>query len=121
MNIKKLLKDKFTLAVIAAVVVLAIIGVFFLIPEKEPEVPVEDEQPSEHVHTLSDWIVGAESTCAKKGYKFKECTECKEVVESDVLEISDHTPDEEWTVASEPTCTNYGLKYKNCQVFGEKV
>lgn len=41
-------------------------------------------------HVTSDWIVDVESTCATKGSKHKECTKCKEVLETSEIELKEH-------------------------------
>ncbi len=38
-----------------------------------------------HVHTSSDWIVDEEATTTSAGSKHKECTSCKEVLETAVI------------------------------------
>ena len=41
-------------------------------------------------HVTSYWIVDVESTCATKGSKHKECTKCKEVLETSEIELKEH-------------------------------
>ncbi len=53
---------------------------------------VEKEIPKKE-HTPSGWIVDTPATCMEEGAQHKECTVCKEVLESEIIEKSTtHTP-----------------------------
>ena len=45
-----------------------------------------------HNHVSSDWIIDKAATCTAEGARHKECTECKTVLESEVISKADHTP-----------------------------
>ena len=71
-----------------------------------------------HIHTTSEWIIDSEATCVAIGTKHKECTECKEVLETATIEkIMLHT--EVVDPAIEGTDITDGLtEGKHCSVCG---
>ena len=73
--------------------------------------------PKEHV--LSDWIVDKEATCTVAGSKHKECTSCKAVLESGVIDILGHKYGE-WSITKDATCSEDGSKYRICSVCEDK-
>ena len=73
--------------------------------------------PKEHI--LSDWIIDKEATCIVAGAKHKECTSCKAVLESGVIDILGHKYGE-WTITKEETCFEDGSKYRICSVCDDK-
>ncbi len=72
-------------------------------------------------HTPSDWITDAEATCKAEGTKYKECTECGEVVESkSIPKTDDHTLVIDSMVM--PTETTTGLtEGAHCSECGEVI
>ena len=75
-----------------------------------------DKKP--HTHTASEWITDNEPTCKTEGTKHKECTECKEVLEIDVIpKTTAHTLVTDARV--EPTETATGLtEGSHCSLCG---
>ncbi len=71
-----------------------------------------------HVHTPSEWIEDKAATCKETGAKHKECTECNEVIETDIInKLTTHTPVTDARV--EPTTTTTGLtEGSHCSVCG---
>ena len=62
-----------------------------------------------HTHALSDWMIDKESTCTEKGSRYKVCTICNEIVETESLELSEHTPASAKTENYvDSTCTKAG-------------
>jgi hypothetical protein len=72
-------------------------------------------------HTPSDWIIDVPSTCVTKGTKHKECTVCREVLESTDAELSeDHV--EVIDEAVEPTETENGWTAgSHCELCGVAI
>ena len=61
-----------------------------------------------HIHVSSDWIEDTAATCKVEGAKHKECTDCGEVLESDIIErTEEHTPVIDERI--EPSDTQNGL------------
>lgn len=53
------------------------------------------ENAQAHAHNPSDWIEDIAATCKAEGSKYKECTECEEVLETGTIEkLTTHTPAE---------------------------
>ena len=73
----------------------------------------------EHEHTASDWITDTEATCAAEGARYKECTECGEVLENEKTDkTEEHTEVTDPRV--EPTLTETGLtEGSHCSVCGK--
>ena len=57
-------------------------------------------------HTLGNWIVDEEPTCAQEGSRHKECTLCGAVLERGAISKSDHVLVIDRGI--EPTCTSMG-------------
>ena len=68
---------------------------------------VEQEVVGKTDHTPSDWIVDTWSTCSETGTQHKECTVCKEIIETGIKETLPHRTVIDKRV--EPTCTESGL------------
>ncbi len=76
-------------------------------------------------HTPSDWITDTEATCKAAGAKHKECTACRDVLETGTIEkLTTHTPAEAVTENHvDSTCKAEG-SYNSvvyCSVCGEKL
>ncbi|MGN1418708.1 MAG: hypothetical protein ACI4W6_05210, partial [Acutalibacteraceae bacterium] len=67
-------------------------------------------------HTLSEWIVDADASCATGGTKHKECTVCHTVLETaDIPATGIHTY---VNIVTDPTCTTQGYTTHTCCVCG---
>jgi len=60
-----------------------------------------------HVHMPSEWIEDRAATCEADGARHKECTDCGEIIESDIIRKSEH--DTVIDPRIEPTLTATGL------------
>ncbi len=74
-----------------------------------------DDILKSHEHTPGEWEVEKEATCAEKGKKVQRCTECKEVCNTQEIEVLEHTPGE-WEVEKAPSCSGNGKKVRRCKV-----
>ena len=61
-----------------------------------------------HFHTPSAWIDDSEATCVTNGERHKECTVCKEIIETQIVGVNDNHL-EEIDPRVEPTDTTNGL------------
>ena len=57
-------------------------------------------------HTLGNWIVDEEPTCAQEGSRHKDCTSCGAVLERGAISKTDHVLVIDQGI--EPTCTSMG-------------
>ncbi len=64
-------------------------------------------------HSSTQWIVDEPATCKAEGSKHKECTDCKEILETEVIAKAEHTASN-WIVDNDSTCTKEGSKHKEC-------
>ena len=72
------------------------------------EILVSQEENSALGHSASDWITDKAATCKEVGSKHKECTVCKELLETEPIDkLTTHTPVIDSRV--EPTFTTAGL------------
>ena len=62
-------------------------------------------------HTESDWITDKASTCTAEGLKHIECTECSEVIKTEVIAKLSH---EYTTVVTKANCENGGYTTYTC-------
>ena len=62
-------------------------------------------------HTESDWITDRASTCTAEGSKHTECTECSEVIKTEVIVKLSH---DYTTVVTKATCENGGYTTYTC-------
>ncbi len=76
-------------------------------------VPVETTQPVICQHVLGNWKVGQVSNCTTEGSRYKECTLCKEKVETEVIAKTAHSPSS-WIVDKKATCTSQGKQHQEC-------
>lgn len=76
-------------------------------------VPVETTQPVVCQHVLSNWKVGQVSNCTTEGSRYKECTLCKEKVETEAIAKTAHSPSR-WIVDKKATCTSQGKQHQEC-------
>lgn len=79
----------------------------------ETTAPVETTQPNNCKHVLSNWKVGQTSNCTTEGSRYKECTLCKEKVETEVIPKTDHTSSS-WIVDKKANCTTQGKQHQEC-------
>ena len=87
-------------------------------PTTKPTTPPATTQPEETTkpacnHVLSNWKVGQVSNCTTEGSRYKECTLCKEKVETEVIPKTDHSPSN-WIVDKKATCTAQGKQHQEC-------
>lgn len=87
-------------------------------PTTKPTTPTATTQPEETTkpacnHVLSNWKVGQTSNCTTEGSRYKECTLCKEKVETEVIPKTDHTPSS-WIIDKKATCTAQGKQHQEC-------
>ncbi len=71
--------------------------------------------PDKHVTNLTEWITEKEATCTEDGLSIQRCETCGEIVNSQTLPATGHTPGKE-VVLTEPTCIQEGLKGIQCTV-----
>ena len=76
-------------------------------------VPVETTQPVICQHVLGNWKVGQVSNCTTEGSRYKECTLCKEKVETEVIPKTAHSPSS-WITDKAATCTAQGKQHQEC-------
>lgn len=51
------------------------------------------EETSSHEHISSEWMIDKTATCKEQGSRYKECTACKTVLETEAIEkLTMHTP-----------------------------
>ncbi len=86
--------------------------------EQPTEQPTEPEQPTEHVHSYSDWKVVTKATCEKDGEKIKTCKVCGDSVK-EAIPATGHTEGKDWIVTKAATTTSTGTAVKKCTVCGE--
>lgn len=65
-------------------------------------------------HFSSEWIEDRAATCTIDGSKHRECTQCKEVLETAVINASHILSD--WIEDKASTCIAEGSKHKECTV-----
>ena len=64
-------------------------------------------------HVLSNWKVGQTSNCTTEGSRYKECTLCKEKVQTEVIPKTPHSASS-WIVDKKATCTAQGKQHQEC-------
>ena len=69
-----------------------------------------------HDHKPGNWETKQEATCTDSGQKVKICTECKEIVETEVIPAAGHKPDGKWETEKEATCSEEGSEVQHCSV-----
>ncbi len=79
----------------------------------ETTVPVETTQPSICAHVPSNWIVGQPSNCTTEGSRYKECTLCKEKVQTEAIPKTAHSTGS-WVTDKKATCTAQGKQHQEC-------
>ncbi len=69
----------------------------------------------ESEHTPGEWIIdnGADATCTRDGQKYKKCTHCLVVVETETIPMKQHEYEFKQTVA--PTCSVAGYDLYTCK------
>ena len=67
-------------------------------------------------HTASEWIVDKEATYEADGSKHKECTVCREVLETSTIPMLTHSYT---SVVTAPTCTEQGYTTHICSDCGD--
>ncbi len=84
---------------------------------KDEIIPViEDENKKEnHEHTAGAWTVEKEATCTEEGKKVQRCTECSEVVATEIIAKTNHRFDD-GIVIKEATATEVGKKLYTCEI-----
>ena len=87
-------------------------------PTTTPTTPPATTQPEETTqpacnHVLSNWKVGQVSNCTTEGSRYKECTLCKEKVETEVIPKTEHSAGN-WIVDKKATCTAQGKQHQEC-------
>jgi hypothetical protein len=89
-------------------------------PTTKPTTPPPTTMPAETTepvnncaHVLGNWKVGQVSNCTTEGSRYKECTLCKEKVETEVIPKTDHSASN-WIVDKKATCTSQGKQHQEC-------
>lgn len=72
-----------------------------------------------HEHSLADWTVQTEATCTTDGEKIQTCKDCGEVVTTEKIPATGHTPDGKWVTESDATCGEEGEQVQHCTVCKE--
>lgn len=72
-----------------------------------------------HEHTLADWTVQKKETCTEEGEKVQICKDCGEVVTTEKIPATGHTPDGKWVTESDATCGEEGEQVQHCSVCKE--
>lgn len=72
-----------------------------------------------HEHTPSDWSVQKEPTCTEDGERVQICEDCGEVVATEKIPATGHTPDGKWVTESDATCGEEGVQVQHCTVCNE--
>ena len=79
------------------------------------------EPSTDHTHTESDWIIDLEATCVAEGEMHKECTNCGEILATEIIPATGEHTEGDWIVDKEPTCQEEGSQHKECTVCGSTV
>lgn len=84
----------------------------------KPTTPTATTQPEETTkpacnHVLSNWKVDPASTCTTEGTRYKECSLCKEKVQTEAIPKTAHSPSS-WIVDKKNTCTAQGKQHQEC-------
>ncbi len=82
---------------------------------KEEIIPVIEASNELHTHTLGAWTVEKEATCMEEGKKVQRCTECSEVVATEIIAKINHRFDN-GVVIKEATATEVGKKLYTCEI-----
>ncbi len=69
-------------------------------------------------HISSSWIVDNQSSCTENGLQHKECTVCKEVLETETIHATGHSYSD-WLIDKDSTVYFDGKKHKECTECGE--
>ena len=69
-------------------------------------------------HTPSEWIVDVVADCTHDGSRHKECTVCREILGTEVIEATEHSYGDIQTVAA--TCEQAGYTYHVCETCGHE-
>ncbi len=68
-------------------------------------------------HISSSWIVDNQGSCTENGLRHKECTVCKEVLETETIYATGHSYSD-WLIDKEATVYSDGKKHKDCTQCG---
>jgi len=68
-------------------------------------------------HVESNWIIEYEATCTETGFKYKECTVCGAVIETEIIPAAGHI-ESDWIIDYDASCWDFGYKHKDCIVCG---
>ena len=74
----------------------------------------------DHIHRKGPWITDKNASCTKGGSKHKECTICKEVLETATIPAKGHRASN-WIVSKKATENAVGSKYQKCTVCAVKL
>ena len=80
---------------------------------------VTDSVLKAHEHTPSEWTVQKEATCTEDGEKVQVCKDCGEVVATEKIPATGHTPDGKWVTESDASCGEEGVQVQHCTVCNE--
>ena len=86
----------------------------------ENTTPVEGTTPNTCAHVPGNWIVDKVSNCTTEGSRYKECTLCKQKVETEVIPKTAHSAGA-WIVDKKATCTTEGAQHQECSQCKEKI
>ena len=86
----------------------------------ETTLPKVETVPNTCNHVLGNWIVDKVSTCTTEGSRYKECSLCKQKVETEKIPKTPHSPGA-WIVDKKATCTAEGSQHQECSQCKEKL
>ena len=69
-------------------------------------------------HAETEWIVDINPSCSKVGSKHEECTICKDVLSTEIIEKLPHSYS---SIVTDPTCTDQGYTTYTCDCGDEYV
>jgi hypothetical protein len=80
---------------------------------------VVDSVLKAHEHIPADWTIQTAPTCTEEGEQVQICTDCGEVIATEKITATGHTPDGNWVTESDATCGEEGEQVQHCSVCKE--
>jgi hypothetical protein len=104
-NIKeKFMKNKSKLSIIAFIVIIGFITITCV-----------NETTPEHTCDSGTWIITSEPTCTEAGTKELRCGKCNEVLDNDIIQLTEHDYNN-WTTKTAATCTTAEVLKRTCSI-----